>query len=88
MKKADHTPGLMKHYTAPLRPQYPTIVHELQMHDGTVIVKWGGFDGLDLPKKQIAANARRLAACWNACMGISTAELERGAPVTRGDKVT
>lgn len=28
-----------------------------------------------------AADARRLAACWNACLGISTQNLERNLPV-------
>lgn len=31
------------------------------------------------------ANARRIAACWNACVGIPTEELEAGLPNTRAE---
>lgn len=57
-----HTPGPWKHYTAPLRPQFPTIIHEIQDADGEAIVKWGGFDGVDQPKRTVIANARLIAA--------------------------
>lgn len=31
------------------------------------------------PREELAANARRLAACVNACAGISTEDLEKAA---------
>lgn len=42
-------------------------------HYGNVLLKWGDDDG-----PEMAANARRIAATWNACDGISTEALERG----------
>ena len=33
----------------------------------------------DVWAEESEANARRLVACWNACRGISTEDLERGA---------
>jgi hypothetical protein len=63
MKKKDkHTPGPWFHYTGKLRPQYATIIHEIQSDDGTSIVKWGGFDGVDGSQRKIVANARLMAA--------------------------
>lgn len=41
----------------------------------------GGVFGASAPENE--ENARRLAACWNACMAISTETLERIA--TRND---
>ena len=73
---SEHTKGRLRHYHGKLRPEFPTVVHEIYDMTGTSIVKWGGFDGVDLPKKIIAANARRLVACWNACNGLSTTTLE------------
>jgi hypothetical protein len=42
-------------------------------------------DGGDvfLPDGQVAANARRLAACWNACEGLDTKTLEFIASIER-----
>ena len=40
-----------------------------------------GVSYLELTKEQQAANARRLVACWNACIGISTENLEQNIPV-------
>lgn len=62
---AKATQGEWKHYSAPLRPEFPTRIHEIQVGDKEV-VKWGGFDGLLLPKKQISANAQIIAALHNA----------------------
>lgn len=36
-----------------------------------------------LPPEVTIANARRLAACWNACDGLSTESLERGDPLAQ-----
>jgi hypothetical protein len=38
-----------------------------------------GFSGAEQVNSESLANARRLAACWNACIGISTEELEAAA---------
>lgn len=39
----------------------------------SIAYAWGDTE------EQAAANARRLAACWNACAGIPTSRLEAGA---------
>lgn len=57
-----HTPGPWKVYSAPLRPNFPTPIIEVQDAEGTPIVKWGGFDGCDQPKGRVAANARLIAS--------------------------
>ena len=62
MGKSRHTPGPWFHYTGKLRPQFPTIIHEIQADDGTSIVKWGGFDGVDYSERKIGANALLMAA--------------------------
>jgi hypothetical protein len=59
---AKHTPGPWRHYHGKLRPQFPNLIHEIQDGNGNAIVQWTGFDGLDLPKKQVAANAHLIAA--------------------------
>ena len=41
------------------------------------------YDGEDLTAERLA-NARRLVACWNACQGIKTKELEIGLPNSPG----
>lgn len=50
---------------------------EIQDQDGNVL-----FQSQQVPKDsrhdRRIANARRLVACWNACDGISTEELEAG----------
>lgn len=56
------TPGPWRYYTGKLRPQFSTVVHEIQDSDGTAIVSWSGFDGVDFSQGQIAANARLIAA--------------------------
>jgi hypothetical protein len=57
-----HTPGPWRYYTGKLRTQFPTIIHEIQSARGKAIVKWGGFDGVEGPSREIAANARLMAA--------------------------
>jgi hypothetical protein len=57
--KITHTPGPWFHYTGKLRPQYPTIIHEIQADDGTPVVKWGGFDGVEQSRRQISARDGR-----------------------------
>lgn len=57
-----HTPGPWSYYSDKLRPAFPVRVHEIHGADGVAVVKWGGFDGVDYPRKQIAANARLIAA--------------------------
>lgn len=48
-------------YSGPLRPEFPTRVHEITTVSGRAVVKWGGFDGVESPKREIASTARFLA---------------------------
>jgi hypothetical protein len=57
----DITPGEWKPYSDKLRPDFPVRIHEVQADD-VAVVKWGGFDGVDYPKRQIMANVRFIAA--------------------------
>ena len=57
-----HTPGPWRLYNAPLRKQFPTPILEIQDMIGKPIVAWLGFDGLERPRVEIAANARLMAA--------------------------
>lgn len=56
------TPGPWQYYTGKLRPQFATVIHEIQDTDGTAIISWGGFDGVDFSQEEIAANAKLIAA--------------------------
>lgn len=58
------SPGPWKVYSAPLRPNFPTLVIEVQDVNDEPIVKWTGFDGADQPKRQKLANARLMAGAW------------------------
>lgn len=62
MKESKYTSGPWSHYHGKLRPQFPNLIHEVQDKSGGAIVNWQGFDGLGLPKKQVAANAALIAA--------------------------
>lgn len=63
MKQKDRfTLGPWFHYTGKLRPQFPTAIHEIQSDDGTSIVRWSGFDGVEGSQRKIVANARLMAA--------------------------
>lgn len=57
-----HTPGPWTVYAGKLRPQFSTFIYEVQDANGIAVVKWGGFDGAEQPKKVVAANARLIAA--------------------------
>ncbi len=46
--------------------------------NGKEVVHWMGFDSSYLPLTARKKLARRLVACWNACAGISTEDLEKG----------
>lgn len=59
------TPGPWRHYSGPLRPQFPTRIHAVIKGD-IEIIKWGGFDGVDLPKRENAANAKLIVELRNA----------------------
>lgn len=61
-RQKQHTPGPWFYYTGKLRPQFPSIIHEIQADDGTAIVKWGGFDGVDYSERKIGANALLMAS--------------------------
>jgi hypothetical protein len=70
---AQHTPG-----RALLDEDEPIVRGE----DGERIAncyRWFDGDPAKTPEETGMANARRLVACWNACEGISTYELERHA---------
>ena len=57
-----YAPWPWRKYTGKLRPQFPVLIHEIHDGLGREVVKWGGFDGLDLPKSTTAANVRLMAA--------------------------
>ena len=58
-----HTPGPWKFYKGKLRPKFSQVmIIEIRDKTGKSIVKWTGFDGVNLPKKEIEANARLMAA--------------------------
>ena len=61
-----HTPGRLKIFTAYAMP-------EIRTQDDVFVAN---------TPPRTEANARRLVACWNACEGISTDELERHADDT------
>lgn len=71
-----HTPGPWRHYSGPLRPQYPTVIHEIQTRSGRAVVKWAGFDGLELTKKETKANARLIAAAPDMLAALKWAEIQ------------
>lgn len=58
----NYTKGPWSYYSGTLRREFPVSIHEIHAQDGIEIVNWSGFDGLDLPEKQIIANARLMAA--------------------------
>lgn len=62
MSAIRYTPGPWRYYSGKLRPQFSTLIHEIRDQDGNAIVKWGGFDGVNLPLQQISANAQLIAA--------------------------
>lgn len=57
---AKHSPGPWRKYSGKLRPQFRTRIHEITDVRGEVVVKWPGFDGLDIPNAEIIANVRLL----------------------------
>jgi len=58
-----HTPGPWKFYKGKLRPKFSQVmIIEIRDKTGKSIVKWTGFDGVNLPKKEIEANAHLMAA--------------------------
>jgi hypothetical protein len=81
MSNTKHTPGPWRHYHGKLRPQFPNLIHEIVDKNGEAIVKWGGFDGVDLPKKQIAANARLMAAAPELLEACEAAYASLGFPI-------
>ena len=55
------------HYSAPLRPQYPTQVNEIhRANDGPTVVQWGGFDAADGSKAARKKNAAYIVHACNA----------------------
>jgi hypothetical protein len=62
MSKSKHTPGPWKRYKRRLRPNIGPVIREVQTRDGKAVVHWGGFDGVNMPKAEIDANVRLMAA--------------------------
>lgn len=56
------TKGPWHVYSAPLRPEFPTIIIEVQDAKGEAVVPWGGFDAAHQTKAVKLANARLIAA--------------------------
>jgi len=67
---AQHTQGPLA--VNPVRPD------QICTEDVRLVVAQAiGYSNVD----KTIANARRLVACWNACVGVSTENLEDNAPV-------
>ena len=67
-----HTLGPWEVYHQPLRPQLSMRkIIEIQRQGGEAIIAWSGFDSCELPEKTKLANAKRIVACVNACVGIN-----------------
>jgi hypothetical protein len=60
--KRTHTSGPWKAYRKRLRPTIGPVIREVQTRRGETVAGWQGFDGLDMPKAQIDANVRLMAA--------------------------
>ncbi|GLS13636.1 hypothetical protein [Hydrogenophaga electricum] len=65
---AEHTMGRIARFTVYALP-------ELRDQQGQTVAVVGSGGAIDW------ANARRLEACWNACDGISTENLENNLPI-------
>lgn len=57
-----HTPGPWKVYSAPLRPNFPTPIIEIQDANDQAVVPWPGLDAADQPKGVKLANAHLISA--------------------------
>ena len=55
------TPGKWEAYAGKLREGFITIIYELQSRPGKTLIRWGGFDGIDLKKSQIINNLQFIA---------------------------
>lgn len=82
---AQHTPGRMhvgeinhKRQRAEIDSKTPDPRLKYRTWRGLACT-YGCEDLPDIGSEIMAANVRRFAACWNACEGISTEELENGA---------
>lgn len=68
---AQHTQGRLRlSASGALYVGDPKVLAGLKIHSPWIVDAWEGDDEAD-------ANMRRLAACWNACEGLSTEALER-----------
>jgi len=79
MSETKHAPGRV--YVGIERPYYVAITspHYYPIRGECVITRGqptGGSDWPAISNEERAANARRLAACWNACEGMETAGVE------------
>ena len=55
------TPGKWEAYAGKLSEGFITIIYELQSRPGKTLIRWGGFDGIDLKKSQIINNLQFIA---------------------------
>lgn len=53
--------GPWVHYSGQLRKQYSAPINEVQLADGKAVVKWSGFDGVDLSPGKVRNNASFIA---------------------------
>jgi hypothetical protein len=44
--------------------------------DGFPCIDWDDEEEVERHRAEVVTVARRIAACWNACRGVSTADLE------------
>lgn len=75
-----HTTGKLRVYFADSLRSWPGIdngASKIVVHADVRGHRRSGVGGDT--EEEVQANARRLVACWNACDGISTEELEAGA---------
>src|SRR5688572_21581714 len=59
-------------YHGKLRPQFSTVIYEIQDVEGRAVVAWTGFDGLGFTREEVAARVNLIVTAVNAF-----AELER-----------
>jgi hypothetical protein len=53
-RKVEYTPGPWFYYTGKLRPQFPTIVHEIQADDGTAMLNGADLMASIIPSEKSA----------------------------------
>lgn len=67
------TPGPWRHYHDKLRPQFRTVIDEVQAARGKAVVAWGGFDAADTSHRRRKHDAALIAKVRTRLPGILAA---------------